>query len=185
MLTLLLVIFCGLSCVSCQGYSVIPIITEYPRDQVVAEGGAASFTCSYTTPSPLHTSLSWYREGARIPGASSSLVLPRVHVTDAGRYWCVVSSPIGSVQSRPARLTVTQVQTRPQISDRPVQTRVTRGHTIVLDCQASGYPPPTYAWYKDGGRLSSAHDRFTVATNGSLVITNAQIDDTAHYRSVS
>ena len=75
------------------------------------------------------------------------------------------------------------------------------GGQIVLDCLASGYPPPTYSWYKDGGRLSPAHDRlnlaflraiskglpiltiytnmtrFNLAPNGSLVIDNAQLDD--------
>ena len=40
--------------------------------------------------------------------------------------------------------------------------RVVVGEKIVLDCLASGYPPPTYSWYKDGGRLSPAHDRFMV-----------------------
>ena len=42
---------------------------------------------------------------------------------------------------------------------RPLMARVIRGQRIVLDCLASGYPAPTYSWYKDGGRLSSAHDR--------------------------
>ena len=35
---------------------------------------------------------------------------------------------------------------------------------------------------KDGGRLSSAHHRFNLMTNGSLIIENAQYDDAAHYR---
>ena len=51
---------------------------------------------------------------------------------------------------------------RPEILHRPVQSSVVRGERIVLDCQASGYPPPTYSWYKDGGRLSPAHDRFSI-----------------------
>ena len=42
------------------------------------------------------------------------------------------------------------------------QHRVVVGGQIVLDCLASGYPPPTYSWYKDGGRLSPAHDRFNL-----------------------
>ena len=65
---------------------------------------------------------------------------------------------------------------------RPLYTTVVRGDLIVLNCLAIGYPPPTYSWYKDGGRLSPAHDRFNIALNGSLVIENAQLDDSAHYR---
>ena len=71
---------------------------------------------------------------------------------------------------------------KPQITHRPLYTTVVRGDLIVLDCLAVGYPPPTYSWYKDGGRLSPAHDRFNLALNGSLVIENAQLDDSAHYR---
>ena len=54
---------------------------------------------------------------------------------------------------------------------RPVgQLGAVRGAHLVLDCLAAGHPPPSTAWYKDGGRLSPAHDRFTVAHNGSLII---------------
>ena len=88
--------------------------------------------------------------------------------------------------------------------DDPTHDRVVVGELIVLDCLASGYPPPAYSWYKDGGRLSPAHDRsnlcqflklkiptlpmlptipmipmsrFNLAPNGSLMIDNAQLDD--------
>ena len=86
------------------------------------------------------------------------------------------------MQSRQARLTVGQSKEKPQIRHRPLHTSVVRGDIIVLDCLAVGYPPPTYSWYKDGGRLSPAHDRFNIAANGSLIIHNAQLDDSAHYR---
>ena len=37
--------------------------------------------------------------------------------------------------------------------------------------------------YKDGGRLSAAHDRYSIdQSTGTLVITNAQLDDSAHFR---
>ncbi len=44
----------------------------------------------------------------------------------------------------------------------PVQSEVRKGETIVLSCGASGFPEPTYEWYRDGGRLSSAHSRYKV-----------------------
>ena len=91
--------------------------------------------------------------------SDGSLVLGRLIAEDSGRYYCRVTSSVGTVQSREARLTVRERQERPEILHRPLQTRVVRGQRIVLDCLASGYPPPTYAWYKDGGRLSPAHDR--------------------------
>ena len=46
--------------------------------------------------------------------------------------------------------------------DRPTRAEVKKGQTIRLNCKATGFPKPNYAWYKDGGRLSSFHDRFRV-----------------------
>ena len=45
---------------------------------------------------------------------------------------------------------------------RPHRVEVKKGQTIRLNCKATGFPKPNYAWYKDGGRLSSFHDRFRV-----------------------
>ena len=59
-----------------------------------------------------------------------------------------------------------------------------KGETITLECLASGFPLPTFAWYKDGGRLSTAHSRYKILHNGTLVITNAQLGDSGHYRYV-
>ena len=146
-----------------QSYSVLPLITQQPRDQVVTRGGAAFLSCSFSSPSPLTSMVTWYKEGARLERGQTltdgRLVLSRVTARDSGRYYCRVSSSVGTVQSREAVLTVRETQQRPEITHRPLQTRVLRGERIVLDCLASGYPPPTYAWYKDGGRLSAAHDR--------------------------
>lgn len=197
----ILILLPYLSFVVCQGYSgkmlqsinlilcfllvAILSITEHPSDQVVTTGGVAYFTCRYSTPLPLTTSLSWYKDGILLSSdlhQSSTLVLSKVTSRDNGRYYCRVTTDIGSLQSRHAALSVLDRKRKPEISHRPVQTRVVRGDKIVLDCLASGYPPPTYAWYKDGGRLSSAHDRFNLASNGSLIIDNAQLDDSAHYR---
>ncbi len=44
----------------------------------------------------------------------------------------------------------------------PIHSEVRKGETIVLSCGASGFPDPTYEWYRDGGRLSSAHSRYKV-----------------------
>ena len=45
---------------------------------------------------------------------------------------------------------------------RPSYTEVRKGETIRLVCGAEGFPTPTSVWYRDGGRLSNAHDRYEV-----------------------
>jgi hypothetical protein len=71
---------------------------------------------------------------------------------------------------------------KPKITNRPDTTKVAKGDEIRLGCGATGFPKPSFAWFKDGGRLSNAHDRFHVTDEGTLVIENAQLDDAAHYR---
>ena len=43
-------------------------------------------------------------------------------------------------------LRVVEPQRAPEITHRPVTALVVRGGRVVLDCRASGYPPPSYAW---------------------------------------
>ena len=40
--------------------------------------------------------------------------------------------------------------------------------SLILNCNASGDPPPTIAWYREGSHLSSE----LVNTNGTLLIVN-------------
>ena len=171
----LLLISCLVTGARAQSYSALPLITQQPRDQVVTRGGAAFLSCSTSSPStsPLTSRVTWYREGARLTRGQTlpdgRLVLSQVTARDSGRYYCRVSTSVGTVQSREALVTVRQSQQRPEITHRPLQTRVLRGESIVLDCLASGYPPPSYSWYKDGGRLSAAHDRYTVVVFLSFI----------------
>ena len=64
---------------------------------------------------------------------------------------------------------------KPSITHSPRHTEIEKGNRITLDCGASGFPYPSFSWYKDGGRLSNAHSRYKILDNGTLVITNAQL----------
>lgn len=54
----------------------------------------------------------------------------------------------------------------------------------MLNCQASGEPPPAIRWSRQGHPLVS-DDRVTVLPNGSLHITAAQKEDTSEYECVA
>ena len=118
----------------------------------------------------------------RLADGSSRLYIFRATKANIGTYQCTASSLSGSVTSRQSRLVYRRTRVRPVIVSRPVSAQVKRGETIRLNCKATGYPDPDYSWFKDGGQLSEFHDRFEVESNGTLVITNAQLDDAAHYR---
>uniref|UniRef100_A0A8C3PW12 Hemicentin 1 n=1 Tax=Chrysolophus pictus TaxID=9089 RepID=A0A8C3PW12_CHRPC len=72
----------------------------------------------------------------------------------------------------------------PVITIEPAGTTVEAGATAMLNCQASGEPPPAIRWSRQGHPLVS-DDRVTVLPNGSLHITAAQKEDTSEYECVA
>jgi len=173
----------------------LPVILEGPRSGQVKLGSSAILKCRSSSSGDGRTV--WTHQGAQLfstPRTSSgdrnvikilddgTLVINNIGHRSEGVYACTVIDQSGSTVSRPAILSVQGRTEKPRISHRPVRTSVKVGELIVLDCLARGYPPPHYTWYKDGGQLSPAHDRFYLAQNGSLIIQNAQFDDSAHYR---
>ena len=82
-----------------------PAITSQPASATVAPGGSATFTVTATgTPSPAYQ---WRKNGADVPGAtSSSLTIANAQAADAGSYTVVVSNSVGSIVSDGAVLAV-------------------------------------------------------------------------------
>ena len=49
-------------------------------------------------------------------------------------------------------------------------------------CSAEGYPKPTFTWYKNFRRVKTEQDpRFTLLSNGSLLIDPVNETDTGDY----
>jgi len=76
------------------------------------------------------------------------------------------------------------------------QVDVKEGQTIVLQCEASGTPPPQIHWLKNAQRIVQSNDQIYDSldqdsalglslTRGRLVINCADIDDTATYTCVA
>ncbi|CAB4061543.1 PXDN [Lepeophtheirus salmonis] len=149
-----------------------PLITKEPTDADVNPGGSTFFTCKASgVPSPF---IIWKKDGHKSISSAS--------LSDVGSYQCIANSPSGVANSQVARLRYYRSRSQPRITHSPTRTDVLKGETIRLTCGATGFPTPTFSWFKDGGRLSSFHDRFSVGEDGTLTITNAQLDDSAHYR---
>ena len=51
-----------------------------------------------------------------------------------------------------------------------------------FDCQASGLPPPQYNWFINGTNVSEIDNRYTVLSNGTLVISAVSSSDDGTYR---
>ena len=84
-----------------------PTISAQPLSISTSQGNTATFSISAVgTPTP---SFQWYKNGAAISGATSSMyATPAASLSDSGStYYVVVSNSAGSVQSASATLTVT------------------------------------------------------------------------------
>jgi len=52
--------------------------------------------------------------------------------------------------------------------------------SITIQCPTSGVPTPTVTWTKDGEEITN-DGRFTVQNDGSLLISEADVEDSARY----
>ncbi|MGH0143069.1 UNVERIFIED_CONTAM: hypothetical protein FKN15_022424 [Acipenser sinensis] len=97
--------------------------------------------------------VTWYRNGLQLePGnglqtSQHGLEIQEAQVVDSGLYTCKVSNLAGQVD-RTFRLSVRV----PPAVDEPFQQRLNRtlGTPITLLCEATGVPPPSITWLKDG-----------------------------------
>ena len=166
---------------------------EEPTDTDVVPGGTIVFRCQArgANGQPLQN-IRWTQDGKDITAKAKvlrdgTLIIrsaSAVHVV--GWYQCHAGggdTGQEAIVSRRARVRFYRGRAKPVILQSPAEmTEVEKGSSIRLGCIASGFPRPLFAWYKDGGRLSTAHSRYTIEENGTLVITNAQLGDSGHYR---
>ena len=55
------------------------------------------------------------------------------------------------------------------------------GRSQVISCSAEGYPKPTFKWYKKRRLVKFSDPRFTLLSNGSLLINPVHELDAAEY----
>ena len=140
-----------------------PTITTQPSSQSATVGGAVIFTFSASgNPAPTYQ---WRKDGAAVAGATgATLSLGSVQLTDAGSYTVVVSNSAGTVTSSAATLTVQAAAVAPSITTQPTSQVVTAGASVTFTVAASGSPPPTFQWRKNGANLAGATGAaFTIA----------------------
>jgi hypothetical protein len=87
--------------------SSAPVITTQPQNQVINEGGTATFTVAASGTTPLN--YFWHRNGGYISGATgATYTLNDVQPSSSGsQFYCVVSNTSGTATSSTATLTVT------------------------------------------------------------------------------
>jgi uncharacterized repeat protein (TIGR01451 family) len=135
---------------------VAPSITTHPASVIVTEPAPAAFTVAASGDAPL--SYQWRRNGADIPGATSSTyVLDPTTVGDSGALFdVVVTNVAGSATSTVALLTVNPAPVPPSITADPVSVVVTEPAPASFTVGASGDAPLAYQWRRNGADIPGA-----------------------------
>ncbi|KAM3875993.1 hemicentin-1 [Diretmus argenteus] len=155
------------------------------EDVTVVRGNLASLLCiADGTPTP---TMSWLREGVTLgPDPHLSLLnlnttvqIIQAQVNDTGRYTCVANNTAGQA-SRHFNL---KVLDPPRIngSGVPAEVSVVVNHVLELLCEASGIPPPSLTWLKDGRPLPQTDSLRLLRGGEGLRVASAQVEDTGRY----
>uniref|UniRef100_A0A8D2B9D0 Hemicentin-1 n=1 Tax=Sciurus vulgaris TaxID=55149 RepID=A0A8D2B9D0_SCIVU len=158
---------------------------DYPSNWIEPLGGNAILNCEVKgDPAP---TIQWSRRGVDVAVShriqqlgNGSLAIYGTVDEDAGDYTCVATNEAGAVE-RSMSLTL---QSPPIITLEPVETIISAGGKVTLDCQATGEPHPTVTWSRQGHTIPW-DDRISVLPNNSLHIAAAQKEDTSEYECVA
>ncbi|TRY54403.1 hypothetical protein DNTS_023681 [Danionella cerebrum] len=156
-----------------------------PTEQVaVVLGSSVTLTCEARGVPP--PTLSWLKDGQPLSlhrnllldGQESRFVLSEVSPSDGGLYSCVASNQAGS-STKTFNLTVLEP---PKISgsQSPEEQLVAVDSVLELECVATGSPPPTLSWLKDGRPLQD--NVAVMERDGQLLrINKVQANDAGLY----
>lgn len=149
-----------------------PIIEEQPVSRVILVGENATFSVGAKGTEPL--SYQWYKDGTAIERATESdYTVDAATLNDAGLYTVEVTNQFGSVTSEPALLTVIE-PAAPTIVEQPAPANIKTGETVTFSVSATGTPPLSYQWFKDGFDIPGA-------TEPTYTIENATPNHEGNY----
>ncbi|XP_070580081.1 protein sidekick-2-like isoform X2 [Ptychodera flava] len=172
-----------------QVQSIPPSIIQPPNDTYVIDSFSARMTCRVSgAPQP---KITWMKGDTII--ASDTVTLDRFILSDngdllisqalkedTGRYMCVATNPIGSVNAS-AMLTV-QIRTR--IVVHPQNTNVVKGYTAKFQCDVvhDANIAIRIIWLKDKVEIDlDSTSRISMQPDGALEIREARSDDIGNY----
>ncbi|XP_036964541.1 basement membrane-specific heparan sulfate proteoglycan core protein-like isoform X1 [Acanthopagrus latus] len=146
----------------------------------VRMGDPVSVECRATgRPRP---KLTWKRQGSTLQLVTSeandvnTIRWPAIHPEDSGVYICQGVNNEGVTEVK-VEIVVEGGLGAPVASVGATEMTVVEGHTVTMECQASGSPPPVITWSKLRAPLPWKH---TVA-NGVLTLTSVGRQDSGQY----
>jgi len=128
-----------------------PQIIDQSEDQSLNPGDTLELFVTVTGTEPM--SYQWskaYEGGGEIEGATES-TYTKENITgeDGGGYYCTVTNEFGTTKS-----STIDIDIYPKITDQSDDQTACVGQEVDLFVTATGYPTPTYQWYKNDVLLS-------------------------------
>ncbi|KAM6110387.1 LOW QUALITY PROTEIN: hemicentin-2 [Pterocles gutturalis] len=155
---------------------VPPAIASAPSNLTLLAQQPATLGCDARGSPQPH--VRWEKDGHPLnphpPGAyslqsSGSLLIASPGPQDEGRFECIATNAAGEAR----KVLLVSVHVPPTIAGDLTDVVVTRLSPVVLTCYASGVPPPTVSWSKEGAQLGSRGGGYRVLPTGALEIRRA------------
>ncbi|VDI15210.1 inactive tyrosine-protein kinase 7-like [Mytilus galloprovincialis] len=177
--------FIGLVCYAQDTF----YFSQTPKDKSVVEGTETVLLCDVNN--RRHIIFDWIQSGKPVTNTSrrfqegSYLRILRVtRDEDAGPFQCIATNITSgfSLQSREATLNIQWIDQKATVElKRPKAENITLGSEILLKCQITGNPEPTFLWYHNKFRLFNT-DRIKIVDGGNKVrISNINAEDNGIY----
>ncbi len=159
------------------GKCLSPVITTQPQSLLVPVGSNANFTVAAGGTAPL--GYQWRFYGSNVPGATNTvLLISNAQPANSGNYDVVVTNSVGVATSIVASLTV--LVTPPSVISQPADLSVLVGTNVNFSVAASGTPPLSFQWVRNGLMLTNAGN-VSGATAADLALSNVQTNDSGSY----
>ena len=163
-----------------------PVITRQPANVTTNAGSTVRFSIIASGSSPL--SYAWFKngtnhlsDGGNVSGsATPMLTLTSVSAADMGSYSALVTNPGGSATSTSASLNVTS-QNPPVVTGQPANVTTNAGSTVRFSITASGPPPLSYAWFKNGTNHLTDAGNVSGSATPTLTLTSVAPSDVGSY----
>ncbi|XP_034044057.1 basement membrane-specific heparan sulfate proteoglycan core protein-like [Thalassophryne amazonica] len=146
----------------------------------VRMGDALSVDCRAT--GRPHPTLMWKRQGSSLQLVTLStrdantIQWPTVRPEDSGVYICQAQNNEGVAEVK-VEIMVMGGPGAPEASVSTTEMTVVEGHTVTMECQATGSPPPAITWSKLRAPLPWRH----TVVGGVLTLTNVGRQDSGQY----
>ncbi|KAF8793261.1 Titin like protein [Argiope bruennichi] len=159
-----------------------PVVAPFVFPPAFKEGERGSVICTIRS-GDRPVEFNWRKDGNTLSPSSSVdiqlikdssiLVIESVTSKSSGNYTCVVSNAFGKDQ-----FTATLIVTAPpQWIKEPMNTISQEGENVIIDCEASGVPPPAIKWISSSTKEQVSKDASSavrISEAGSLIINRVE-----------